>query len=158
MRNLLGTWLTCGLRNCDSGASKPSKSPGDRTRPEPVTSRSGTLRTLILWGHLLASDLDLLMLDLIYWLWCDWQTIWCVTIQVCGCFWLSWLSVQVCDLEDAEAPVDPLGLRTESGSVLLGWFVYYDVDLIWWFDDDILTWLFWWCRLTIACRLDSHME
>jgi len=82
-----------------------------------------------------------LMLDLIYlimmWLTDDW----CVTIHVYGCYWLSWLSVQVCDLEDAEASVDPLGLRTESGSVLLGWFVYYDVDLMWWFDDDILTWL-----------------
>ena len=107
-----------------------------------VTSRSGALRPLILWGHLLASDLDPFWCWTLYiWLWCDWQMIWCVTIHVYGCYWLSWLSVQVCDLEDAEASVDPLGLRTESGSVLLGWFVYYDVDLMWWFDDDILTWL-----------------
>ena len=98
-----------------------------------------------------------LMLDLIYlimmWLTDDW----CVTIHVYGCYWLSWLSVQVCDLEDAEASVDPLGLRTESGSVLLGWFVI--MMLIW---CDVLMMVFWhdywWCRLTIACRLDSHME
>ena len=32
---MLATRLTCGLRNRDSRASKPSKSPGDRTQPEP---------------------------------------------------------------------------------------------------------------------------
>jgi len=47
--------------------------------------------------------------------------------------WFYWMCM-VLDLEDAEASMEPLGLRIESGSVLFGliYLLWYYIDLMIW--------------------------
>ena len=95
-----------------------------------VTSRSGTLSELILWGHLLSSDLDYYAIKSFYFdyeaLWVDDMLFYCIDID--GCYWLGLLSVQ---------DFGPRGCRGIDGTpwtldrvkeCTIGvWLVYYDV-------------------------------
>ena len=125
-----------------------------------VTSRSGALTKLIIWGHLLASvwifmmikHLSLMMMRHDRWHFV--LLLWYKQVLLTHFYWVC----KVLNLEDAEASVEPLGLRIESGSVLFGliYLLWYFIDLL--IDVD----MFWhdcqWCRWTIACQTDSHME
>ena len=65
---------------------------------------------------------------------------------------------RVFDLEDAEASVEP-PLDSGLSQGVCFWVDMFTMmfHLIWWFD--VTFWHdCWWCRLTIACQPDSHME
>ena len=120
-----------------------------------VTSRSGTLRKLILWGHLLASDLDYytigcLIMIMRYYGYDD-MLFCCIYIDMC--YWMgspecvgNWTSRM------KRHRSKPLGLWIELGSGLLGfdccwydicsydymlWWIIIIIDMIhWWMEDD----------------------
>ena len=132
-----------------------------------VTSRSGALTKLILWGHLLASDLDFyddepLNLDDD----ASWLMTWCFTIAIYRCYWLIFIECAGFQtLRMHRHRRNSLGLRIESGSGLFELFSFTvilcgfdDMLLISWYVVDMIWHDGWWCRLTIACRPDSHME
>ena len=102
-----------------------------------VTSRSGALRKLIIWGHLLASDLDFLMLKHLYLIMMHYDRGHDVLLfDVDRCYWLSFIECAgFWTLMMQRHRWNPLGLRIESGSVLLGWFIYCDIsfDLMIWY-------------------------
>ena len=111
-----------------------------------VTSRSGALTKLILWGHLLASDLDFyddepLNLDDD----ASWLMTGCFTIAIYRCYWLSFIECAgFRTLRMQRHRWNSLGLRIESGSGLFELFhlQWYCVVLMicYWFHDMLLTW------------------
>ena len=126
-----------------------------------VTSRSGALRKLIfedtcsqvIWTFLILIHLCLIMIH------SDRQHD-VLLLDVDRCYWLNfdWVC-RVFDLEDAEASVEPpWNPDWVRECAIWGWFIYCDISLIWWYDVDMFWHDCWWCRLTIACRPDSHME
>ena len=123
-----------------------------------VTSRSGALRTLILWGHLLTSDLGLFDVGpyilTMMWLtdvmmrYYSYRQVLLTRLIECAGFW-SWGCGGI-----GRPPWTPDWVRECAFGLirLLWWLIWYD-DLMMTFWHDYL-----WCRLTIACRIDSHME
>ena len=86
---------------------------------------------------------------------------WCRQVLLTQFLWVC----RVSDLEDAEAsmelPWTPDWVR-EWGiwvvSFIMMLFHFDDVLLIRWYVADMIWRDGWWCRLTIACRPDSHIE
>ena len=111
-----------------------------------VTSRSDALTKLILWGHLLASDLDFyddepLNLDDD----ASWLMTGCFTIAIYRCYWLSFIEC---------AGFGPWGCRGIGGTPLdsglsqgvgylscfhLQWYCVV-LMICYWFHDMLLTW------------------
>ena len=118
-----------------------------------VTSRSGALTKLILWGHLLASDLDFyddepLNLDDD----ASWLMTGCFTIVVYRCYWLSFIECAgFRTLRMQRHQWNFLGLRIDSGSGLFELFHLRWYCFAWWYAIDfmICCWhdLTWWLML-----------
>ena len=105
-----------------------------------VTSRSGALTKLIIWGHLLASELDFyddepLNLDDD----ASWLMTGCFTIVVYRCYWLSFIECAgFRTLRMQRHRWNSLGLRIESGS---GLFELFSITVILCCFDDMLLFL-----------------
>ena len=125
-----------------------------------VTSRSSALRKPIIWGHLLASDLDFLMLKHLYLIMMRYDRRHDVLLfDVDRCYWLSCIECAgFWILRMQRYRWNPLDSGFSQEVCYLGWFIYCDISLIWWFDVDMFWHDYRWCRLMIACRPNSHME
>ena len=132
-----------------------------------VTSRSDALTKLIIWGHLLASDLDLYDDKTFLSLWCielyDRMFLlpWYRQVLLTQFLWVC----RVSDLEDAEASVElpwtPDWVREWGIWVVSFMMILFRLMIYYWLYNMLFDMIWhdgWWCRLTIACRPDSHVE
>ena len=109
-----------------------------------VTSRSGALRKLILWGHLLASDLDFYDVKPFIF---DYDAIDrrhdVLLFNVDRCYWLSFTECAgFWTLRMPRHWWNPLDSGLSQGVCHLGWFIYCAItfDLMIWCGH-VLTWL-----------------
>ena len=128
-----------------------------------VTSRSGALTKLIIWGHLLASDPDFYDDKTFPSLWCvklyDRMFLlrWCRQVLLTQFHWVC----RVSDFEDAEASVEPpwtldwvreCAIWVDSFTVIL--LCFDDMILILWYVVDVLTrWLMMHADDSLSTRL-----
>ena len=129
-----------------------------------VTSRSGALTKFILWGHLLASDLDfyddepLNLGDDASWLMTG-----CFTIAIYRCYWLSFIEC---------AGFRTLRMQRHRGNIpwtpdwVREWAIwvvsiYSDIVWFWWYDIDFMIcfWhdLTWWLMMQADDSLPTRL-
>ena len=156
------------LESLDQDSTSPSTKailfPLSSRKDIDVTSRSGALSELILWGHLLASDTDyytignliVIMRQYGY----DDMLFCCIDIDVF--YWLvSPECIGFCTSKMHKNRWNPWTPNRVKEWTIGVWLLYIWQIYIW-LDVMIMDFIFdmicWWCRLSIACRLDSHVE